>query len=378
MLSQYGRMTRVEVDLGAIRRNVRAIKSIVAPTALFCAVVKADAYGHGAVAVARAALDSGADYLAVAILDEAMVLRDAGFTEPMLIMGASPDCSAIQVVDNGLTQAVYSMKQAQALSAAAGIVGRRAKVHLKIDIGMGRLWIDPGAAVSLARDVMSLPHLEVEGIFTNLTQVGNSDPHFIGQQLSSFLSIIEGIEAQGVKIPLKHCANSAATLNSPKTHLDMVRVGISLYGLKPSAEMDLPITLVPAMCFKTKVCLIKTVSPGIPVSYGGLDIATTASSNIATLPVGYADGWFRSLGGRGRVLIGGQSATVVGNVCVDQCLVDITGLSDVSEGDDVLLFGGPELPVEEVAEHLGTINYEVVCMIGKRVSRIYWRSEEQL
>ena len=268
------------------------------------------------------------------------------------------------------------MRQAQALSEAAYVLGRRPKVHLKVDIGMGRLWIDPNAAVSLAVDVASLPNLEVEGIFTNLTQVGNTNQLFIGQQLASFLRIMEAIEERGIKIPLKHCANSAATLNSAETHLDMVRVGISLYGLKPSIEMELPVELTPAMCFKTSVCLIKTVSPGIPVSYGGLDITTTPSSDIATLPVGYADGWFRSLGGRGRVLINGQSASVVGNVCVDQCLVDITGLAGVAEGDDVLLFGGPELPVEEVAEHLGTINYEVVCMVGKRVPRVYWCSSD--
>lgn len=376
MSNKYGYLTRVEVDLAAIKRNLKAIKSLIAPTTLFCAVVKADAYGHGAVAVARAALAAGADYLAVAVLDEALVLREAGFTEPVLIMGITPEHNATQVVGHGLIQAVCSLKQAQALSEVAQALGRRAKIHLKVDTGMvGRLGGAPAEAVNLAVAVAALPNLELEGIFTNLHHLDSADGNFTNQQLDSFLRTLEAIEALGIQIPLKHCANSLATLNFPKTHLDMVRVGISLYGLKPSVETIPPVKLTPAMRFKSTICAIKQVLPGIPVSYGGLDITTT-SSNIATIPVGYADGWLRSLGGRGRVIIGTQSAVVVGSISMDQCLVDITGLEGVSEGDDVLLFGGPELPVEEVANHLGTVNYEVVCMIGKRVPRVYWCSED--
>ncbi len=366
-----GRLTRAEVDLSAIRRNVLSFRSLIAPTTRFCAVVKADGYGHGAAAVAGAALRAGADHLAVAILDEALSLRAAGFTGPILILGHTPARQAHLVAENGLTQTIYSLEQAEALAGAADALGLLAKVHLKVDTGMGRLGVTPDAAPDFAKTVDRLPGLITEGVYTHFAQADSRDKAHALKQFDAFRGVLTALKDRGLDIPVKHCANSAATLDLPETHLDMVRVGISLYGLSPSAETTRPIDLTPAMRLKTGIVLLKRVPAGTPLSYG-CTCVTEVPSDIATLPVGYADGWPRSLSGRAHVLVGGQRAPVVGRICMDQCLVDVTGIPGVADGDDVLLFGGPELPVEEAAGLLGTINYEMVCLVGKRVPRVYF------
>ncbi len=379
-MASVGRQTRAEVDLSAIGRNVRALKSLTAPGTRFCAVVKADGYGHGAAQAAAAALAAGADHLAVAILDEALELRAAGLSAPILILGHTPPAQSHLVAENGLTQTVYRLSQAEALAGAAEALGRRVKVHLKVDTGMGRLGVTPGEAPDFARAAARLPGLELEGIYTHFAQADSRDKASALKQLDAFRGALDDVRARGPAIPVRHAANSAALLDLPETHLDMVRAGISLYGLWPSSETTRPVELTPAMRFKTKIAMLKHVPAGTPLSYG-CTYRTPKAADIATLPVGYADGWSRRLGtledlpvpkpSGARVVIAGRRAPVVGRVCMDQCLVDVTGLPNLSEGDDVLLFGGPELPVEEVAARLGTINYEIVCLVGRRVPRVY-------
>lgn len=364
------RPTRAEVDLAAVRRNASALRSLLKPGVKFCAVVKADGYGHGAARVAEQALGAGADYLAVAILDEALALRAQGFDCPILVLGYTPVEHARTVVAGGLTQTIFNMEQAVALSAAAGALGLVAKVHLKVDSGMCRLGVMPEQAADFAQGVENLNNIYVEGIYTHFAQADSADKTSARGQLEAFKYALDSVRAAGVDIPIKHCANSAALLDLPEAHMDMVRAGISLYGLWPSGETTRPVELVPAMRFKTKVAMLKTVPAGTPISYGWI-YRTPEESVIATLPVGYADGWTRMLSGKAHVLAAGQRVPLVGRICMDQCMIDVTGVQNLKEGDDVLLFGGPELPVEEAASLLETISYELVCMVGKRVPRVY-------
>lgn len=357
-----------EINLSAIANNVRQIKTLVKPGVKFCAVVKADGYGHGAIAVARTALEAGADRLAVAILGEALELRRAGFTVPILILGFTPSQQAAQVVANDITQTVFSLEAAEALSAAALACGKRAKVHIKIDTGMSRIGIQPQEAGDFAAAVAALPGIEIEGVFSHFATSDSEDKSFTWEQFGKFKHALEMIEARRIKIPIRHIANSAATLEMPETHLDMVRPGIILYGLWPSDEVKQTINLVPAMKFKAQVGYVKGLQPRVSISYGRTYF-TEKESVVATLPVGYADGWTRLLAGKASVVIKGERAPLVGRVCMDQCMVDVTSIPGVVAGEEALLFGGPQLPVEEVAQKIGTINYEIVCMIGKRVPR---------
>ena len=359
-----------EIDLAAIEHNVKEIRRWVKPTAKLCAVVKADGYGHGALPAAKAALASGADCLAVAIVSEALELRQAGLDVPILVLGYTPPEQAETVITNDITQTVFSLEVARALSAAAVSQGRTAKVHIKVDTGMGRVGIRPQESGEFAVAVNSLPNVEIEGIYSHFAASDSSDKAFTLQQFKRFLAAVERVEARGIRIPIRHIANSAAVLDLPETHLDMIRPGIILYGLWPSEEVRHQLDLRPAMKLKAQVGFVKAVPTGTPISYG-LAFYTQRPSRIATLPVGYADGWARSLANRAKVLVKGQRATVVGRICMDQCMVDVTDIAGVRAGDEALLFGGDELPVEEVARHMGTIHYEVICMIGKRVPRSY-------
>ena len=365
-----GRPTRAEVDLSAIRKNMLSTKSLLKPGTKFCAVIKADGYGHGAVEVGRVAESVGADYLAVAILDEAVALRQAGFKLPILILGYTPEYQHGEVAAQGLTQTIFNLKQAEALSAAGSAAGVRVKTHLKIDSGMGRLGVQPGQAADFAIKVAALPGLELEGVFTHFAKADSADKAYTYKQFEAFTLALAAIKERGLEIPIKHCANSATTLDLPEMHLDMVRTGIILYGLWPSDEVSHPIELYPAMRLKTRVAQLKDVPAGTCLSYG-CTFVTGKPSKIATLPIGYADGWSRSLTGKAEIVVAGQRAPLAGRICMDQCIADVSGVPGVEEGSEVLLFGAPELLADEVAAHLGTINYEIVCMVGKRVPRIY-------
>lgn len=365
-----GRAAWAEVDLAAIHHNMTIIKKLLKPSTRFCAVVKADGYGHGSVAVANEAVKIGADYLAVAVLDEAVTLREGGLTLPILILGYTPPAQSHILVERGVTQTVFNMDQARALSAAGGALGRPAKVHLKVDTGMGRLGLPPAEIAAFAKEVAQLPHLEIEGVFTHFAKADAADRAHVTAQFGRYKEALKSLDEAGIKIPIKHCANSAATMVMPEAHLDMVRPGIILYGLAPSDEVKWPLDLRPAMRLKARIGMLKSVPAGTTVSYG-CTFTTQKPSRIATLPIGYADGWSRMLSGKTEVLIGGRRAPQVGRICMDQCMVDVTALEGVKEGDEATLFGDPLLTTDEVAGKLGTINYELVCMVGKRVPRVY-------
>lgn len=364
-----------EIDLKAIAHNVQTIKKLIKPQTKFCAVVKADAYGHGAIKAAEVAVKNGADYLAVALLQEASELRAAGFKEPILILGYTPPDGAEEVVGSAISQTVFSFAAAKVLSDAAVKLKKKAKVHIKIDTGMGRIGIKPSEAGEFAAALAKLPGLEIEGVFSHFATADSLDKSFAKEQFAAFQAALQSIEAKGVKVPIRHIANSAATLEMPETHLDMVRPGIILYGLWPSDEVKQNIKLIPAMRFKAEISYIKEMPAGQSVSYGRT-YYTNKPSRIATLPVGYADGWTRLMAGKAHVLIRDTFAPLVGRVCMDQCMIDVTNIKEARVGDEVLLFGGGKLSVEEVAAHMGTINYEVVCMVSKRVPRRYIDAQE--
>lgn len=366
----FERPVWAEINLAAIAHNLRQIKGCLKPTTKMCAVVKADAYGHGALAVARTALACGADYLAVAILNEAIDLRREGFTAPILILGYTPPEQVLQLVCNNITQTVFTYEAAEAISQAAVANNRRAKIHLKIDTGMSRIGIRPEDAGDFAAAVAKLPGIELEGVFSHFATADSKDKTYVWEQFGKFKQALNLIEARGIKIPIRHIANSAATLELPETHLDMVRPGIIIYGLWPSDEVEQTVELKPAMQLKANVGFVKDVPAQVSISYGRT-FFTEKESKIATLPIGYADGWTRLLAGKASVIIRGQRAPLVGRVCMDQCMVDVTHIPGVKQGDVALLFGGKDLPAEEIAEKLGTINYEIVCMVGKRVPRQY-------
>ncbi len=373
------RETWAEVSLDAIAHNVKSIKAGLKPSCRFMAVVKADGYGHGAVQVAKAALEAGADWLGVALLDEALQLRAAGIDCPILVLGYMPPASVEAAVKHRIAVTVFSGEELEYVMDCAARRRQRAFVHLKVDTGMTRLGVtDRETALDLARKAASSPWVRLEGIFTHFASADSPDETYTRKQFRTFLSYVEYLERHGVRVPIKHCCNSAATLRFPEMHLDMIRAGISLYGLPPFSDPvpGLP-ELLPAMHWKTRIAALKQVPAGQPIGYG-CTYMTERPSWIATIPAGYADGLSRRLSNRGSVMVGGRKAPIVGRVCMDQTMLDVSAIPGVRAGDEVLLFGCAEeggLPVEEMASLLDTINYEIVCLVGKRVPRIYLRGQ---
>lgn len=364
-----------EIDLKAIAHNVQEFKRIIKPNSLLCAVVKANAYGHGAVEISQVALDNGANYLAVATVAEAIQLRTAGFNVPILILGYTPPEMATHVVRYNITQTITDFSMAKSLSDAAAASAQKVKVHIKVDSGMSRIGFYPGPeSVQVIKQIAKLPNLEIEGAFTHFAVSDIVDKTFTLAQFSIFTNFLDSLQSAGIDIKIRHAANSAAIIDLPETHLDMVRLGISLYGLYPSDEVHKEnISLQPAMTLKAKVVQVKKIPPGISVSYGRTWQADKEAV-VATLPLGYADGYTRLLSNKGEILVHGQRANIIGRICMDQCMADVSHIPDVQTGDEVVLFGaqiGAVIPVEEVAAKIGTINYEVVCMVSPRIPRIY-------
>jgi alanine racemase len=373
------RETWAEVSLDAIAYNVKAFKAGLQSSCRFMAVVKADGYGHGAIQVAKAALEAGADWLGVAFLDEAVQLRAAGIDCPILVLGYMPPASAEAAVKHRIAVTVFTEEVLASVMDCAARLRQHACVHLKVDTGMSRLGVtDLETALDLARKAASSPWVKLEGIFTHFASADSPDETYTRQQFRTFLSYAEYLERHGVRVPVKHCCNSAATMRFPEMHLDMVRVGISLYGLLPfSAPMPGLPELQPAMCWKTRIAALKQIPPQQPVGYG-CTYRPERASRIATIPAGYADGLSRRLSNRGSLMIGGRKAPIVGRVCMDQTMLDVSSIPDVRVGDEVILFGRSEescLPVEEMASLLETIHYEIVCSVGKRVPRVYLRGQ---
>lgn len=359
-----------EVNLKNLEENIRLIKSRIHNNAKWCAVVKANAYGHGAIAVATKAVEQGASYLAVAVLSEAIELREAGFTTPILILGATPVEESGTLVDYEITQAVFTKEQAQWLSEAAVHRGKRAKIHMKIDTGMSRIGIRPELAGEFAAELQAMPGLELEGMFSHFALADAEDKAFAYGQLAKFKRAIQKLEEKGINIPIKHIANSAALLEMPEAHFDMVRAGIILYGLWPSNEVKRNIPLKPLMELKAKLVYLKSLQPGEAVSYGCI-FRAERESRIGTLPLGYADGYTRLFTGKAQVAFQGKRAPIAGRICMDQCMVDVTDMPEIQQGDVVTLYGSEDLTMDEAAGWLGTINYELPCMLSSRVPRVY-------
>lgn len=377
-----GERAWAEIDLDAIKNNIRNIREYVKPDAKILCAVKADGYGHGYLQVARTLLDNGADWLAVACIDEAVQLRRCGIKCPILILGHVTEQESETVVKEEITPACFSYELAVSLSRAATKLGIRAKIHVKLDTGMGRVGLRYTEDESINQETIDtilkmavLPGLDIDGIFTHFSSADEgAGDDYTKMQYRRFRDACDRLKANGLEIPLRHCCNSAALIRFPEMHMDMVRPGVILYGIKPSVTMDCGrLHLKPAMQFKAKITHIKEVEPGVCVSYGR-KFETKKTTKIATLPVGYADGYSRLLSGKSQVIAGGKICDVIGNICMDQCMIDVSSVNNISVGDDVILFGRDkdmEISVESLAEKMGTINYEILCIIGKRIPRIY-------
>lgn len=375
-LESYQRVW-AEVDLDAIWENMVHMKENIAEKTKILAVIKTDGYGHGGVPIAKMLeqLDFMFGY-AAATYEEAHVLREAGVKKPILILGYTFPYCYEELIREEIRPAVYRRDTVEELVAAAAKVGQKAKVHIKVDTGMGRIGITPDEeGLEFVRFLMGHPELEVEGIFTHFAKSDEEDKTSANHQLALFQNFIDRIQTElGLTIPVKHCSNSAAILEMPQANMDMVRAGITTYGLYPSEEVSKDIVpLRAAMSLYSHIVYCKTIHAGQSVSYGGLFTAQK-DTRVATIPVGYGDGYPRSLSGKGYVLIRGKKAPILGRVCMDQFMVDISEIPGVMEGDKVTLLGvdGTErITAEELGELSGRFNYEFVCDLGKRIPRVY-------
>lgn len=362
--------TWFEIDLAAARRNAARVKSLVGRAVKLGAVLKADAYGHGAVPVARA-LTGHCDFFCVARASEALELRSAGITGQILVMSESLPSQAAEIVEHDLVQTVSRVEIAEALSAAAVRLGSRARVHLKVDTGMGRLGVLPDEAANLARKLSGLPGLRLEGVSSHFSTAA-TDPEFAREQLERFIACLKGIEAAGASAGLRHMANTAAVFNLPEAHFDMVRVGLAVYGLSPTAQSARELGLEPVLSWKARVVLCKRVPAGWSVSYDRT-FTTSRPCNLAVLGAGYADGYPRALSNKARILLRGKRFPVIGAVCMDQLVVDL-GEETAEPGEEAVLIGqqdGEEVTAKELAGIMKTSVYEVVARLGKRPPRIW-------
>ena len=359
-----------EIDLDALRHNLTAIRQHISPTSKFCVVVKANAYGHGAVEVSKVAVECGADFLAVATVEEGLELRRTGFKVPILILGLIPYDAADFVVANDLTQAVSDFALAERLSEAAERLHKTAKIHLKLETGMGRIGIAPDKAVALAEKISRLPSVELEGMFSHFADADSKDRTFTNHQIELFKATAAKVRAAGIAIKIHHLAESAAILDIPEAHFDMVRSGIINYGLYPSADVRRTIALKPVMKLITHIAYLKKVSAGVSIGYGR-EFVAERDSLIATLPIGYADGYIRAYKGFHVEVKGKGLAPIAGRVCMDQTMIDVTDLDGVKLGDEVILFGSDLISADDAARHLNTINYEIICLISARVPRVF-------
>lgn len=366
----YKRPVWVEIDLAAVRHNVGVIRRAIGGKTLIMAVVKANGYGHGAIEVARAALEAGAEWLGVALPEEGVALRKAGITLPALILAEPPASAASLVVDYDLSVTVCSKDVASALDEAAASLGKTARIHLKVDTGMNRIGVAHDRAGKLIGHILTLPNVRLEGVFTHFAKADDPSSDLTDLQMDRFEKVVAALP-EGVR-PIIHAANSAGLFLHPRTRLDMVRAGISLYGLHPSPATKGLIDLRPALSLKARPSLIKMVGTDEGISYGHTHIIDEPTT-VATVPIGYGDGYTRRLSNIARVLIGGERRPIVGTICMDQFMVDL-GKTEHFEEDEIVLIGhqGEErIAADEIADLLGTINYEVVCMINNRVPRVY-------
>ena len=376
-MDSFYRPTWVEVSLDALRHNIESFRRALPEGMRVMAVVKADAYGHGAVAVAKEAVDCGASYVGVAFLDEAIELRRAGFEAPILVLGYTPPDGVPLAIRYGITLTVFSDDLWEALDRVRESGGPLLKVHVKLDTGMGRLGLHrEDDAIAYIERALRHPALIVEGLCTHFSCADMPDKSYTFEQHRKFDRIVKHFAEKGITFPYVHAGNSAAALDCPELSYNMVRLGIGMYGLYPSEHVRREkVALQPVMSFKTKPVLVKTLPPGSAISYGAT-YRTRGEETIATLPVGYADGYSRMLSNRVQVLVRGREVPVVGNICMDQCMANVTGL-DVTADDEFVLLGrqgDAVITAEQLANLLGTIPYEITCMISHRVPRVYIRN----
>ena len=376
--------TWAEVNLDQLRENMKAIRHALEPGCRVMGIVKADAYGHGAVHVARQLQQDGVDWLGVSNLEEAIQLRQAGIDCPLLVISHTPPEEAARLAQYRVTQTVLSGEYGEGLSREARRLGVVLPVHIKVDTGMSRVGFfchEEAEIPETAQRIVSvcrLPGLQPEGIFTHFTSADEEDDGgFTEKQFSLFTGVIAAAEQQGIQFTLRHCCNSAATLRFPHMHLDMVRPGIILYGLMPDRWMTARWGggFRPVMALKTVVTQVKDVPAGTTFSYNRTYTAPTPL-RVATVPIGYGDGYCRSLSNKSHMEINGQPAPVIGRICMDQCMLDVTALADVRVGAEVTVFGRDTLTADDVAAWMGTINYEVVCLLSKRIPRVFYRGGE--
>lgn len=375
--SQIG-PTWAEIDLSAIEQNVRTLKETVGEKVGLLAMVKANAYGHGAVPVARAALRAGAAWLGVIRADEAIQLRQAGILAPILLLGYVDSSEIHKVVSNDLIVTLNSKRTAEALSDIASRHGRTCLVHVKVDTGMARFGCAPGEAVELMADLGKLPGLRLQGMYTHFATADEEDKTFTNEQTERFRGVCQEMDRWSPDGLVRHAANSGGILELPSTHFDMVRAGIAMYGLYESPLIGRPTSLTPALSLKSRVARVHRLAEGGSVSYGRTFVAPKPT-DVALVPAGYGDGLSRALSNKGLVLIHGQRAPIIGRVCMDNLMVDVTETGAVAEGDEVVLIGrqgADEITANEMASWLNTISYEVVTALAQRVPRIYRRGDQ--
>lgn len=381
-MEKFSKRTWVQVDLNAVRYNFNSIKEKVSKETKILCVLKADAYGHGAEFLVKEYERLGADYYGVSNLDEALQLRKAGTKKPILIFGYTPPEMAETLSKENISQALFSLDYAKELYSECKDKNIKVKVHLKIDTGMSRIGFfcqndeDINKSIKEIQEIhKNMPLLNMEGIFTHFSvsdDITNNKEYTI-YQFNNFKKVIFGLEKSGIKIPLKHCCNSGGIISFPEMHMDMVRAGVILYGLYPSKETKNKIDLKPVMELKSVVSQVKEIPKNTSLSYGRTFISDD-KMKIASVTIGYADGYSLRFSNNAEVLVKGKRAKIVGRVCMDQMMIDVTNIEDVKSGDEVTIFGcdgQEEIFVDDLADKIGTINYEIVCLIGKRVPRIY-------
>lgn len=381
-MKNYPRV-HADIDLDAVCHNMEEMRRLVHPHTKLMAVIKTDGYGHGAVPIARELepLDYVYGY-AVAAEEEGLALRTAGIKKPVLILGYTFPEQYEALLQAQITPAVFTLEAAELLSETAGRLHVTARIHIKLDTGMGRVgFLVSEESADLIARIAKLPHIIMEGMFTHFARADERDKTSANRQLTEFLRMGEMLEERGVHIPLKHCSNSAGILDLPEANLDLVRAGITLYGLHPSEEVHLErMDMRPVLSLKSRVAHVKTLPAGYGISYGSTYV-TADERRIATIPVGYGDGYARSLSNKGDVLIRGRRAPICGRVCMDQFMVDVTDIPGVCVGDDVTLVGADgedHITLEELGEKSGRFNYEFACDLGKRIPRVFYRGGRRI
>lgn len=375
---EYHRLL-AEINLDAIGNNIREIRKLIKPETQLLSVIKADAYGHGAEEVAKVCLYNGSDQLAVATCDEGVQVRQWSIQVPVLILGNTVEGQLETVINNNLTQAVFRYETAKLMSDLAVKLNKTALIHIKIDTGMSRIGFLPtDDSIEEIEKIFALPNLKVTGVFTHFATADEKDKTFTKVQYKRFRFVTDALNQRGHTDFIRHCANSGAILDMPELQLDMVRAGIIIYGMYPSTEVTHPINLIPAMSLKSQISYVKYLEENVSIGYGRT-FFTTCKTKVATIPIGYADGYSRAFSNKARVIINGQYAPVIGNVCMDQMMVDVTNIADAQDGDSVIIMGSDgknTVSAEELASIAGTINYEIVCDVGKRVPRVYVKNGE--